>query len=195
MTKKTEHEHQVHKSSRIKPSIQAALDETHPTGGAEVLHHHPSVAGSHRRPGDFDVFDPQDPGMQGIPLAGPPSYLSPSTGDLQRKLAEAPPLLMPDLEHVAAFGEGFTHIASGNEGVTATNIHPNQVRFMDFGAALLLLEQGHRIQRKAWSGRWVEARFPDGAPACLYMTLANGEMTIWTISQADVLARDWSIAP
>jgi hypothetical protein len=96
---------------------------------------------------------------------------------------------MPDFEHVATFGEGFTHIASSNEGVTATN----RLRFMDFGAALLQLEQGHRIQRRAWSGRWVEARFPDSAPACLYMTLANGEMTIWTIAQADVLARDWSV--
>jgi hypothetical protein len=47
----------------VKPSIQAALDEGLP-------HHHPSVRSSLERP--EDVFDPADPEMQGLPLAGDP---------------------------------------------------------------------------------------------------------------------------
>jgi hypothetical protein len=177
----------------IKPSIQAALAEgdvqlnvTIDEQVAKVLHHTPSVAGSHRRPGDFDVFDPQDPGMEGIPLAGPPKFLSPSTAELEKKLAEANANVINPLQHTSAFGEGV-------KPATAPYAHPNHVRFMDFGAALLQLEQGRRVQRKAWEDGWIEVQYVNETP-CLYVTTST-ETALWHINQADVLARDWSVVP
>jgi hypothetical protein len=184
----------------IKPSIQAALAEgdvhlnvTIDEQVAKVLHHTPSVAGSHRRPGDFDVFDPQDPGMEGIPLAGPPKFLSPSTAELEKKLAEANANVINPLQHTSAFGEGVNP-------ATTPYAHPNRVHFMDFGAALLQLEQGRRVQRAGWdSKKWVRVQLPDEhskmtAPY-FYMTTDAGDLSPWIPNQSDIFARDWSVVP
>ena len=78
----------------IKPSIQAALDEAHPTGPG----HHPSVRSSLERPDD--VFDPNDPDQQGLPLAGAHRNME----ELARQRA---------LTDATLYGEGFIQQQAG----------------------------------------------------------------------------------
>jgi hypothetical protein len=209
------------RSSYIKPSIQAALDEAHPTGPG----HHPSVRSSLERPDD--VFDPNDPDQQGLPLAG--FKVEPGSA----------PTTAPETSLLDAmrYGTGFTHISSGNEGVEVTNIPFSEAHVvendrlpimntthMDFGHAIRCMEAGNRVQRDGWNGKnmWIAisglegprsviatnfwskhasdyAREIGGAALvlpCIIMKTATGEILMgWLASQSDMLAKDWRIVP
>jgi hypothetical protein len=86
---------------------------------------------------------------------------------------------------------------------------------MDFGEALALLREGHRMQRTGWNGKGMyvvfQKGYPDGIPinantaaaigqpegvVCrflpyLMMRTADGSFVPWLASQTDILAEDW----
>jgi hypothetical protein len=198
----------------IKPSIQAALDEgkiqltvTVDDRVAEVLRHTPSVAGSHRRPGDDSVFDPNDPDQQGLPLAG---------------FKVEPELSLLD---AMRYGEDRMPGGMGND-IRETHLPIRDVlaTHMDFGHAIRCMEAGNRVQREGWNGKgmWIAisglegprsviatnfwskhasdyAREIGGAALvlpCIIMKTATGEILMgWLASQSDMLAHDWRIVP
>jgi hypothetical protein len=96
---------------------------------------------------------------------------------------------------------------------------------MDFGAAILLMESGLKVQRDGWNGKdmWIALSGVNGArevyseklwskPArdyarlqpggtvkvlpCIIMKTATGELLMgWLASQSDMLAKDWRVVP
>jgi hypothetical protein len=84
-------------------------------------------------------------------------------------------------------------------------------RYMNFGNALLLLKQGHKLQRYGWNGAnqfvyYVPAGdFPslteiakglgDTVRYNPYLALktVNGNISTWFPSSTDVLATDWQV--
>lgn len=85
---------------------------------------------------------------------------------------------------------------------------------MNFGEALELLKNGHRLQRNGWNGKgmylyYVPANsyktqteaarieFGDEVPygAYIAMRTAQGNVVPWLASQTDVLANDWQNLP
>jgi len=71
---------------------------------------------------------------------------------------------------------------------------------MDFEEALYRLKNGDKVFRSGWNGKnmWIHLQKPDHNSKMtlpyLYMRTAQGDLVPWTISQADVLANDWSVA-
>lgn len=72
---------------------------------------------------------------------------------------------------------------------------------MDFGQALLLLKQGHRVARDGWNGKGMslELQRPDMNSRMtlpyIYMTTVQGQRVPWLASQTDMLAEDWAVLP
>ncbi len=70
---------------------------------------------------------------------------------------------------------------------------------MKFGAALIALERGVRVQREGWNGKnmWIELQTPDVNSKMtlpyIYMYTAQGDLVPWLASQTDILANDWSV--
>jgi len=72
---------------------------------------------------------------------------------------------------------------------------------MDFGQALLLLKQGHRVARDGWNGKGMslELQRPDMNSKMtlpyIFMTTVQGQRVPWLASQTDMLAEDWAVLP
>jgi len=90
-------------------------------------------------------------------------------------------------------------------------------RYINFGDALLLLKQGHKLQRAGWNGKNMFIVYQKGYPngiKCnkntakawginegdifkvepyLQIKMANGSHSMWSPSINDTLAIDWKI--
>lgn len=72
---------------------------------------------------------------------------------------------------------------------------------MDFGQALTLVKQNHRVSRTGWNGKgmWIAIQRPGtGSPMTrpfIFIKGASGELIPWLPSQADLLAEDWEVLP
>ena len=69
---------------------------------------------------------------------------------------------------------------------------------MNFGEALIRLRDGERVTREGWSrtGLWVAlAGAGLGWDPYLYLETPDGTRVPWTVSQTDLLAKDWSSKP
>lgn len=78
---------------------------------------------------------------------------------------------------------------------------------MNFGKALELLKEGHKVQRTGWNGKgmWIELnkieKLQEGVPEKLdylkiiypvgHSAYLNGCDVPWLASQTDILAEDW----
>lgn len=77
---------------------------------------------------------------------------------------------------------------------------PAPVSTCPFGAALLLLKRGYRLQRVGWNGpgQFLELQRPDAGSKMtvpyIYITTVQGDRVPWLPSQTDVLAEDWRVA-
>jgi len=87
-------------------------------------------------------------------------------------------------------------------GMTTEEMVEQQAEF-DFGLALKLLKEGHKVARKGWNGKgmWLKLipagnAMYQGYPMqdCIGMKTANSLMQPgWLASQADMLADDWVV--
>lgn len=87
---------------------------------------------------------------------------------------------------------------------------------MDFGKALNLVKDGHKVARKGWNGKGMFiflvsgstftvnrppllGIYPEGTVInyCPHidMRTADGSIVPWLASQTDVLAEDWEVLP
>jgi hypothetical protein len=90
-------------------------------------------------------------------------------------------------------------------------------RYMNFGNAILLLKQGHKLQRSGWNGKGMfvvyQKGYPDGI-SCnkqtakawgikegdifkvepyLQLKMVNGSHAMWVPSINDILSDDWQV--
>ena len=71
---------------------------------------------------------------------------------------------------------------------------------MDFGAALVNLKAGVRMEREGWNGKgmYIELQRPDAHSKMtlpyIYMKTVTGDLVPWLASQTDMLAEDWRTA-
>lgn len=87
---------------------------------------------------------------------------------------------------------------------------------LDFGAAISLLRQGHKVARQGWNGKGMFLYlvvgstftvnrqpllgiYPEGTEikynAHIDMKSADGSIFVWSPNQLDMLAEDWVIVP
>ena len=70
---------------------------------------------------------------------------------------------------------------------------------MNFGEALTLVKNGHKIHRSGWngSGMWVELQSPDVNSKMtlpyLFLAYPDGRTVPWLASQTDLLSSDWEV--
>jgi len=70
---------------------------------------------------------------------------------------------------------------------------------MNFGEALTLVKNGHKIHRLGWngSGMWVELQRPDVNSKMtmpyLFLAYPDGRTVPWLASQTDILSSDWDV--
>ena len=70
---------------------------------------------------------------------------------------------------------------------------------MNFGEALTLVKNGHKMQRAGWNGKgmWIEIQRPDKHSKMtlpyLYLNYPNGNAVPWLASQTDILEEDWML--
>ena len=70
---------------------------------------------------------------------------------------------------------------------------------MNFGTALDLLKEGHRVTRTGWNGKgmWIALQVPDQHSKMrrpyIYMNPVDGDLVPWVASQSDLLAWDWML--
>jgi len=70
---------------------------------------------------------------------------------------------------------------------------------MNFGEALTLVKNGHKMQRAGWNGKglWIEIQRPDKHSKMtlpyLYLNYPDGNKVPWLASQTDVLEDDWML--
>lgn len=74
---------------------------------------------------------------------------------------------------------------------------------VDFGAAIVRLRAGERLQRAGWHdpGVWIALHAPIPSVISkvtmtmpfIYQRTANGGLVPWVASHADLLARDWIV--
>lgn len=71
---------------------------------------------------------------------------------------------------------------------------------MDFGAALVNVKNGVRMEREGWNGKgmYIELQVPDAHSKMtrpyLYMRTVDAQLVPWVASQTDILADDWRTA-
>ena len=64
-----------------------------------------------------------------------------------------------------------------------------------FSDALLFLEDGEAVTREKWKGTRLKIRIRRGDHGGDHLVLCRDEAQVkWTITQEDVMARDWGIA-
>jgi hypothetical protein len=70
---------------------------------------------------------------------------------------------------------------------------------MNFGDALTLVKNGHKMTRIGWNGRdmWIEIQRPDTNSKMtlpyLFLNYPHGDKVPWLASQTDMLQDDWMI--
>lgn len=70
---------------------------------------------------------------------------------------------------------------------------------MNFGDALTLVKNGHKITRAGWNGKgmWIEIQRPDANSKMtlpyLFLNYPHGDVVPWLASQTDLLQEDWMI--
>ena len=70
---------------------------------------------------------------------------------------------------------------------------------MNFGEALTLVKNGHKIHRFGWngSGMWIELQRPDVNSKMtlpyLFLSYHDGRTVPWLASQTDILESDWQV--
>jgi hypothetical protein len=70
---------------------------------------------------------------------------------------------------------------------------------MNFGEALTLVNNGHKMHRTGWngSGIWIELQRPDINSKMtlpyLFLAYPDGRTVPWLASQTDLLASDWDV--
>ena len=87
---------------------------------------------------------------------------------------------------------------AGIVGLTTEQMIEQKAQF-DFGLAIGLLKEGHKVARKGWNGKnmYLELQIPDENSKMtlpyVYMKTADGHFVPWLASQTDVLSEDWTI--
>lgn len=70
---------------------------------------------------------------------------------------------------------------------------------MNFGEALTLVKNGHKMQRTGWNGNgmWIELQRPDVNSKMtlpyLFLSYPDGRTVPWLASQTDILENDWQV--
>ena len=70
---------------------------------------------------------------------------------------------------------------------------------MNFGEALTLVKNGHKMQRTGWNGNgmWIELQRPDVNSKMtlpyLFLSYPDGRTVPWLASQTDILESDWQV--
>lgn len=96
-----------------------------------------------------------------------------------------------------------THDGEIKDGVTTDHLIEMQAKF-DFGLALELLKDGHKLTRAGWNGKgmWLThisggtfEREEENYEALPYIAMKTAQDAIvpWLASQTDLLAEDWIV--
>lgn len=70
---------------------------------------------------------------------------------------------------------------------------------MTFENALTVIKEGGKVRRTGWNGTgmWIAVQYPDAGSLMtapyIYMRTADGSLTPWLASQADLLSNDWTL--
>lgn len=70
---------------------------------------------------------------------------------------------------------------------------------MDISAALIALERGMKVTRRAWKDSGAVLKLHKAAPEAnlqtdmIYLNLPHDQVTLWEVKQEDLFAGDWMI--